>query len=101
VVPHVHFHVIPKPSATDNEGLVIEWPTQNMSKDELKALHEELLAKLSNLIVDVKISVASSYSRQPLSLICVSCKELNDVTHIYESDTAMMMSTASSFLLPS
>ncbi|KAH6913342.1 HIT-like domain-containing protein [Coprinopsis sp. MPI-PUGE-AT-0042] len=45
-VPHVHFHVIPKPSAGDSEGLVIGWPTKKMEKSELQALHEELKQKL-------------------------------------------------------
>ncbi|THH16163.1 hypothetical protein EW146_g4423 [Bondarzewia mesenterica] len=35
VVDHVHFHVIPKPSDSDAEGLVIGWPTQSPSKEEL------------------------------------------------------------------
>ncbi|KAF8349379.1 HIT-like domain-containing protein [Amanita rubescens] len=46
VVQHVHFHVIPKPTASDAEGLVIEWPTQQISKEELKALQEELQSRL-------------------------------------------------------
>ncbi|KAK2465276.1 hypothetical protein APHAL10511_002630 [Amanita phalloides] len=46
VVPHVHFHVIPKPTSSDEEGLVIGWPTQTVDKDELKRLQEELLGKL-------------------------------------------------------
>ncbi|KIL67774.1 hypothetical protein M378DRAFT_191329 [Amanita muscaria Koide BX008] len=46
VVPHVHFHVIPKPSADDNEGLVIEWPTQEVGKEELEKLQHEILGKL-------------------------------------------------------
>jgi diadenosine tetraphosphate (Ap4A) HIT family hydrolase len=46
VVPHVHFHVIPKPSATDSEGLVIGWPAQSTDKEELARLHEELKGKL-------------------------------------------------------
>ena len=46
VVQHVHFHVIPKPTASDSEGLVIKWPTQQISKEELKALQEELQNKL-------------------------------------------------------
>ncbi|KAJ3487632.1 hypothetical protein NLI96_g3399 [Meripilus lineatus] len=46
VVDHVHFHVIPKPAATDEEGLVIGWPTKSPPQDELKALHAELLEKL-------------------------------------------------------
>ncbi|KAL4247915.1 Histidine triad (HIT) protein [Abortiporus biennis] len=45
-VDHVHFHVIPKPSASDSEGLVIGWPTHKVPQDELKRLHEELLSKL-------------------------------------------------------
>ncbi|KAF8740704.1 hypothetical protein AX14_007604 [Amanita brunnescens Koide BX004] len=45
-VPHVHFHVIPKPTASDNAGLVIGWPTQPANMDELKALQAELLGKL-------------------------------------------------------
>ena len=43
---HVHFHVIPKPAPGDDEGLVIGWPSQKPSMDELKALHAELLTKL-------------------------------------------------------
>ncbi|KAI0727169.1 HIT-like protein [Fomitopsis betulina] len=46
VVDHVHFHVIPKPSETDQEGLVIGWPQQKLSMEELTALHEELKGKL-------------------------------------------------------
>ncbi|KAH9891887.1 HIT-like protein [Cubamyces lactineus] len=45
-VDHVHFHVIPKPAASDNEGLVVGWPAQKPSMDELKKLHEELVTKL-------------------------------------------------------
>lgn len=46
VVDHVHFHVIPKPSESDKEGLVIGWPTKEASKDELAELHKQLLGKL-------------------------------------------------------
>jgi diadenosine tetraphosphate (Ap4A) HIT family hydrolase len=46
VVNHVHFHVIPKPSAGDEEGLVIGWPQQKTSKDELAKVLEELQSKL-------------------------------------------------------
>ena len=46
MVDHVHFHVIPKPSATDEEGLVIGWPAKDMSKEELVKFHEELKGKL-------------------------------------------------------
>ncbi|KAF9220256.1 HIT-like protein [Gyrodon lividus] len=45
-VDHVHFHVIPKPTADDSEGLVISWPAKNPTMDELKAYHAELVAKL-------------------------------------------------------
>ncbi|TFK85967.1 HIT-like protein [Polyporus arcularius HHB13444] len=45
-VDHVHFHVIPKPAPGDNEGLVIGWPVQKLTMDELKKLQEELLTKL-------------------------------------------------------
>ncbi|KAJ8521682.1 hypothetical protein ONZ45_g1657 [Pleurotus djamor] len=43
-VPHVHFHVIPKPSA--EEGLVIGWPATQPPKEELQALLEEIKGKL-------------------------------------------------------
>ncbi|EJD39299.1 HIT-like protein [Auricularia subglabra TFB-10046 SS5] len=46
VVPHVHFHVIPKPSDSDKSGLVIGWPTQEIARDDLKAYYEELKQKL-------------------------------------------------------
>lgn len=49
VVPHVHFHVIPKPSESQESGLVVGWPVQNIPKEELKALHEEITAKLAKL----------------------------------------------------
>jgi diadenosine tetraphosphate (Ap4A) HIT family hydrolase len=45
-VDHVHFHVIPKPSDSDKEGLVVGWPQTEPEKDELAAIHSELLAKL-------------------------------------------------------
>jgi len=45
-VPHVHFHVIPKPAATDSEGLVIGWPQQKLTMDELKAELEKIKQKL-------------------------------------------------------
>ncbi|KAJ9072460.1 Adenosine 5'-monophosphoramidase [Entomophthora muscae] len=34
VVPHTHFHIIPKPNA--EEGLIMEWNAQKPSSDELK-----------------------------------------------------------------
>jgi len=46
VVPHVHFHVIPKPDESDETGLVIGWPTQSFSKEELAKAHEEIKQKL-------------------------------------------------------
>ncbi|KAI9372070.1 HIT-like domain-containing protein [Aspergillus egyptiacus] len=44
VVPHVHFHMIPKPNET--EGLGIGWPQQPTDMDKLKAYYEELKAKM-------------------------------------------------------
>ncbi|KAL4892658.1 HIT-like domain-containing protein [Aspergillus ambiguus] len=44
VVDHVHFHMIPKPN--EAEGLKIGWPAQETDMDKLKALHEELKAKM-------------------------------------------------------
>jgi diadenosine tetraphosphate (Ap4A) HIT family hydrolase len=43
-VDHVHFHVIPKPNA--EEGLGVGWPMQKPEQDSLKALLEELKAKM-------------------------------------------------------
>ncbi|KAJ1654687.1 Adenosine 5'-monophosphoramidase [Dispira simplex] len=45
-VPHVHFHYIPKPSASDKEGLGIGWPAQTVEKDELQKIYEEIKRKL-------------------------------------------------------
>jgi len=45
-VDHVHFHVIPKPSASDAEGLVIGWPQHKADMEELKKLHAEIKGKL-------------------------------------------------------
>lgn len=42
--PQVHFHMIPKPNL--QEGLGIGWPAQSTDMDKLKALHEELKAKM-------------------------------------------------------
>ncbi|KAI4125845.1 MAG: hypothetical protein LQ338_004050 [Usnochroma carphineum] len=44
VVDHVHFHMIPKPNQT--EGLGIEWPAQQTDMDKLKALFNEVKAKM-------------------------------------------------------
>ncbi|GAB7331638.1 hypothetical protein MBLNU13_g03635t1 [Cladosporium sp. NU13] len=43
-VDHVHFHMIPKPN--EKEGLGIQWPMQEASKDKLQALLEEIKAKM-------------------------------------------------------
>ncbi|KAJ6455444.1 HIT-like domain-containing protein [Mycena sanguinolenta] len=43
-VDHVHFHVIPKPSA--EEGLIVGWPSKPMAKEDLQALYEEMKGKL-------------------------------------------------------
>ena len=40
----VHFHMIPKPN--EKEGLGIGWPAEQVGMDKLKALHEELKAKM-------------------------------------------------------
>ncbi|PLB34552.1 HIT family protein [Aspergillus candidus] len=44
VVDHVHFHMIPKPN--EPEGLGVGWPSQPTDMDKLKALHEEVKAKM-------------------------------------------------------
>jgi len=46
IVPHVHFHIIPKPSDSDKEGLVIDWPTKDANKEELKTFLEEIKGRL-------------------------------------------------------
>lgn len=43
-VDHVHFHMIPKPN--EQEGLGISWPMQSMDKEKMKALQEEMKAKM-------------------------------------------------------
>jgi len=45
-VPHVHFHVIPKPAATLEEGLSIGWPSKTTDKEELQKVFEEMKSKL-------------------------------------------------------
>ncbi|KAL9620920.1 MAG: hypothetical protein Q9160_004573 [Pyrenula sp. 1 TL-2023] len=44
VVDHVHFHMIPKPNAS--EGLGVGWPAKETDMDALKQLHAELKAKM-------------------------------------------------------
>jgi diadenosine tetraphosphate (Ap4A) HIT family hydrolase len=46
MVDHVHFHVIPKPSAGDEEGLVLGWPAKQTSPEDLTELQEEITGKL-------------------------------------------------------
>ena len=40
----VHVHMIPKPNT--QEGLGIEWPQQQLGKDELQKLFEEIKSKM-------------------------------------------------------
>ncbi|CBX98460.1 similar to hit family protein [Plenodomus lingam JN3] len=44
LVDHVHFHLIPKPSA--DEGLGISWPTKEADKGELASLLEEIKSRM-------------------------------------------------------
>ncbi|KND05010.1 hit family protein 1 [Spizellomyces punctatus DAOM BR117] len=44
VVEHVHFHIIPKPN--EEEGLGVGWPGKTVDKEELKALAEQISAKI-------------------------------------------------------
>ncbi|KAL9094814.1 MAG: hypothetical protein Q9165_002763 [Trypethelium subeluteriae] len=43
-VDHVHFHMIPKPN--QEEGLGITWPQQDLGKDKLQKLFEEIKSKM-------------------------------------------------------
>jgi len=43
-VDHVHFHMIPKPDA--EQGLGVRWPQQKSDMDALKALSEDIKAKM-------------------------------------------------------
>ncbi|KAJ9148571.1 hypothetical protein NKR23_g4759 [Pleurostoma richardsiae] len=43
-VQHVHFHMIPKPNET--EGLGVGWPQLPTEMDQLKALCEEIKARM-------------------------------------------------------
>ncbi|KII91029.1 hypothetical protein PLICRDRAFT_174364 [Plicaturopsis crispa FD-325 SS-3] len=45
-VDHVHFHIIPKPAASDEEGLVVGWPAKKPSKEELAELLAEVKGRL-------------------------------------------------------
>lgn len=42
--PQVHFHMIPKPN--EEEGLGISWPQQQVNKDRLQKLMEEIKSKM-------------------------------------------------------
>ncbi|KAF9967014.1 Adenosine 5'-monophosphoramidase [Actinomortierella ambigua] len=44
-VDHVHFHIIPKPK--ESEGLVMDWETLSLSKEEMQAHCEEVKAKIA------------------------------------------------------
>lgn len=44
VVPHVHFHIIPKPSAA--QGLGIEWPVRKLDDGAGRALADEIRRRL-------------------------------------------------------
>ncbi|CDS08241.1 hypothetical protein LRAMOSA02189 [Lichtheimia ramosa] len=44
VVPHVHFHIIPKPNK--EQGLIVGWPQQKVSQDQLKETHSRIIQKL-------------------------------------------------------
>ncbi|KAF2813696.1 HIT-like protein [Mytilinidion resinicola] len=44
VVDHAHFHIIPKPN--EKEGLSIGWPAEDVDKDKLAKLLEEIKAKM-------------------------------------------------------
>ncbi|KAF8270871.1 HIT-like domain-containing protein [Lactarius quietus] len=45
-VKHAHFHVIPKPSDSKDEGLVIEWPQKTLEPEELIAIQADLKSRL-------------------------------------------------------
>ncbi|KAA1097132.1 Adenosine 5'-monophosphoramidase [Puccinia graminis f. sp. tritici] len=47
-VDHVHFHIIPKLSASDSEGLVIGWPSKKADMQLLDQKAKELKAKLDS-----------------------------------------------------
>lgn len=46
-VPHAHFHVIPKPAETLEEGLSIGWPAKHMNKEELQKVFDEMKSRLT------------------------------------------------------
>ncbi|CDH58902.1 hit family protein 1 [Lichtheimia corymbifera JMRC:FSU:9682] len=43
-VPHVHFHVIPKPN--EEQGLGVRWKPIGMSKDEVQKVYDETMKNL-------------------------------------------------------
>mmetsp|Transcript_47654 Transcript_47654/g.94320 ORF Transcript_47654/g.94320 Transcript_47654/m.94320 type:complete len:138 (+) Transcript_47654:75-488(+) len=44
VVPHVHFHIIPKPNP--EQGLGVKWPAASLSPEEGRDLQERIAAAL-------------------------------------------------------
>jgi len=44
-IPHVHFHIIPKPNA--REGLGIGWPQQSLERDAAAALAARIAAAVA------------------------------------------------------
>ncbi len=44
-IPHVHFHIIPKPNA--KEGLGVGWPARSLSPQDVKQLAEQIAGQLS------------------------------------------------------
>ncbi len=45
-VPHLHFHIIPKPSG--DEGLGIDWPARPLDPADAEALAAEIAAQLAH-----------------------------------------------------
>lgn len=43
-VPHVHFHIIPKPD--QETGLGVRWNPLKKSMDEVKATYDDIMKKL-------------------------------------------------------
>lgn len=43
-MPHVHFHIIPKPN--EEEGLGIEWPSKQADMEQLKKLAADIVSKM-------------------------------------------------------
>lgn len=43
-VPHVHFHIIPKPN--EEQGLGIRWKPIKMPKEEIQKLYEDIKSRI-------------------------------------------------------